>query len=417
MTASVSGSVKDRVLIFDTTLRDGEQCPGATMTLEEKLEVAELLDAMGVDIIEAGFPIASNGDFEAVALIAKRVKNATVAGLARAISADIARAGEAVRHAARPRIHTFVSTSPIHLAHQMRKTEEEVLEIITDDGDPGPQPGRGRRVVRHGRHPHPDRLSVPLRRSRDQGRRHHHQPARHGRLCHAGRIPRHVPRRARARAECRQGDLLGPLPQRSRPRRRQLPGGAGRRRAAGRMHHQRHRRAGRQRGAGRDRHGDPDPRRRAALRDRHRGDHADPRLEARLGRDLVPGAVQQGDRRPERLRARERHPPGRHAEERPDLRDHDAGKRRRVQDLARHGQAFGPRRLPQQAGGAGLQPVRQPVPGCLRALQGTRRPQEARLRRGHRGAGRPEHRHGPRPHQAGLALTSSPAPAARSAPP
>lgn len=131
MTAISSGSSKDRVLIFDTTLRDGEQCPGATMTLEEKLEVADLLDTMGVDIIEAGFPIASNGDFEAVSLIAKRVRNATVAGLARAISADIARAGEAVRHAARPRIHTFVSTSPIHLAHQMRKTEEEVLEIIT----------------------------------------------------------------------------------------------------------------------------------------------------------------------------------------------------------------------------------------------------------------------------------------------
>jgi len=122
---------KDRVLIFDTTLRDGEQCPGATMTLEEKLEVAVLLDAMGVDIIEAGFPIASNGDFEAVSLIAQQVKNATVAGLARAISADIARAGEAVRLARKPRIHTFVSTSPIHLQHQMRKSEEEVLEIIT----------------------------------------------------------------------------------------------------------------------------------------------------------------------------------------------------------------------------------------------------------------------------------------------
>src|SRR5215218_2147878 len=119
-----------RVLIFDTTLRDGEQCPGATMTLEEKIEVADLLDAMGVDIIEAGFPIASNGDFEAVSLIAERIKNATVAGLARAISADIARAGEAVRAASKPRIHTFVSTSPIHLAHQMRKNEDEVVEII-----------------------------------------------------------------------------------------------------------------------------------------------------------------------------------------------------------------------------------------------------------------------------------------------
>jgi len=131
MTANpVTGSKKDRVLIFDTTLRDGEQCPGATMTLEEKLDVAEMLDTMGVDIIEAGFPIASNGDFDAVAEIARRAKNATIAGLARAISGDIARAGEAVRHARKPRIHTFVSTSPIHLAHQMRKSEEEVLEII-----------------------------------------------------------------------------------------------------------------------------------------------------------------------------------------------------------------------------------------------------------------------------------------------
>jgi 2-isopropylmalate synthase len=125
MTAS-----NDRVVIFDTTLRDGEQCPGATMTFDEKLEVASLLDKMGVDVIEAGFPIASIGDFEAVAEIARRSENAIIAGLARAIPGDIARCGEAVRNARRPRIHTFVSTSPIHLAHQMRKTEEQVLEII-----------------------------------------------------------------------------------------------------------------------------------------------------------------------------------------------------------------------------------------------------------------------------------------------
>ncbi len=120
----------DRVLIFDTTLRDGEQCPGATMTFEDKIEVAHILDDMGVDIIEAGFPIASEGDFEAVSEIARQVKRSTVAGLARAIEGDIARAGAAVRHAERPRIHTFVSTSPIHLAHQMRKSEDEVVEII-----------------------------------------------------------------------------------------------------------------------------------------------------------------------------------------------------------------------------------------------------------------------------------------------
>ncbi|MEJ0094823.1 MAG: 2-isopropylmalate synthase [Methylocella sp.] len=120
----------ESVLIFDTTLRDGEQSPGATMYFEDKLQVAEVLDAMGVDIIEAGFPIASEGDFEAVSAIAERTKNAVIAGLARAIEGDIARCGEAVRKARRPRIHTFVSTSPIHLQHQMNKSEEQVLEII-----------------------------------------------------------------------------------------------------------------------------------------------------------------------------------------------------------------------------------------------------------------------------------------------
>ncbi|MCX5516912.1 2-isopropylmalate synthase [Kaistia defluvii] len=132
MTANAnSSSSKDRIVIFDTTLRDGEQCPGASMTFEEKIEVAELLEDMGVDVIEAGFPIASQGDFEAVHEIAKRAGDTvTIAGLARAISGDIIRAGEAVRIAKRSRIHTFVSTSPIHLAHQMRKTEEQVLDII-----------------------------------------------------------------------------------------------------------------------------------------------------------------------------------------------------------------------------------------------------------------------------------------------
>jgi 2-isopropylmalate synthase len=131
MTAKTTTNAKSgRVIIFDTTLRDGEQSPGATMTFEEKLMVAECLDAMGVDIIEAGFPIASIGDFESVTEIAKRTKNATIAGLARAINADIDRCGEAVKHARRGRIHTFVSTSPIHLQFQMRKTEDEVIEII-----------------------------------------------------------------------------------------------------------------------------------------------------------------------------------------------------------------------------------------------------------------------------------------------
>ena len=105
-----------RVLIFDTTLRDGEQSPGATMTHSEKLEIAALLDEMGVDVIEAGFPIASEGDFEAVTSIAKLARNAQVCGLARASFRDIDRCWDAVRHARHPRIHTFIGTSPLHRA-------------------------------------------------------------------------------------------------------------------------------------------------------------------------------------------------------------------------------------------------------------------------------------------------------------
>ena len=106
----------DRVVIFDTTLRDGEQSPGATMTHDEKLEIAAMLDEMGVDVIEAGFPIASEGDFAAVAEIARRSERAVVCGLARANPTDIDRCWEAVRHARRPRIHTFIGTSPTHRA-------------------------------------------------------------------------------------------------------------------------------------------------------------------------------------------------------------------------------------------------------------------------------------------------------------
>ena len=120
-----------RVRIFDTTLRDGEQSPGAAMTHEEKLEVAALLDEMGVDIIEAGFPIASNGDFEAVSAIAKQVKNSVVCGLARAGFKDIDRAGEALRHASRRRIHTFISTSPVHMKHKLQMEPSAVLEAVS----------------------------------------------------------------------------------------------------------------------------------------------------------------------------------------------------------------------------------------------------------------------------------------------
>ena len=122
----------DRIIIFDTTLRDGEQSPGMSMNLEEKLMVAEALDAMGVDVIEAGFAMASNGDFEAVQAIAKKIRNAVVCSLARAKAADIERAAEALKAAKHPRIHTFISTSDIHLKYQFRLSKEQVLDIIRE---------------------------------------------------------------------------------------------------------------------------------------------------------------------------------------------------------------------------------------------------------------------------------------------
>ena len=119
---------EERVFIFDTTLRDGEQSPGASMNPEEKLRIARQLEKMGVDIIEAGFPVASEGDFASVQQIAREIRGCQIAALARANAADIDRAWEAVSGAANPRIHTFISSSDIHLKYQLRKTRAEVLK-------------------------------------------------------------------------------------------------------------------------------------------------------------------------------------------------------------------------------------------------------------------------------------------------
>ncbi len=127
----IDTSQQDQVLIFDTTLRDGEQSPGATMSLSEKLEIAALLDEMGVDIIEAGFPIASDGDFEAVSTIARIAKNSVICGLARANFTDIDRCWEAIKHAKRPRIHTFIGTSPLH-RDITKLNQDEMIQRITD---------------------------------------------------------------------------------------------------------------------------------------------------------------------------------------------------------------------------------------------------------------------------------------------
>ena len=123
-------ATRSRIQIFDTTLRDGEQAPGFSMTPAEKLRLAQQLDRLGVDIIEAGFPISSDGDFEAVKAIAAAVRRPIIAGLARAIPADIDRAWGALSGAARPRIHVFLATSDIHLEHKLRITRAQCLEQI-----------------------------------------------------------------------------------------------------------------------------------------------------------------------------------------------------------------------------------------------------------------------------------------------
>jgi len=120
--------MKDQLIIFDTTLRDGEQSPGAAMTLDEKVRIALALQKMKVDVIEAGFAIASPGDFAAVQAVARAVKESTVCSLARANAADISRAGEALAPAARKRIHTFIATSAIHMEKKLRMAPEQVIE-------------------------------------------------------------------------------------------------------------------------------------------------------------------------------------------------------------------------------------------------------------------------------------------------
>jgi 2-isopropylmalate synthase len=119
---------KEHLIIFDATLRDGEQSPGASMTRDEKLRIATALERLRVDVIEAGFPAASNGDFEAVQAVARAVKDSAVCGLARALDRDINRAGEALKHANAGRIHTFIATSPIHMEKKLKMSPDQVVE-------------------------------------------------------------------------------------------------------------------------------------------------------------------------------------------------------------------------------------------------------------------------------------------------
>src|ERR671912_2554793 len=119
----------ERIKIFDTTLRDGEQSPGCSMNLSEKIRLARRLQDLGVDIIEAGFPIASEGDFAAVRAVAAQCREVKVAALCRTAEQDVTRAAEALKYAAHPRIHTFVATSDIHLEHKLKKSRAEVIDM------------------------------------------------------------------------------------------------------------------------------------------------------------------------------------------------------------------------------------------------------------------------------------------------
>ena len=244
----------DRVIIFDTTLRDGEQSPGISLNATEKLEIAHQLARLGVDVIEAGFPIASPGDFEAVQAIAREVHGPVIAGLARAHAADIERAAEAVRDAERPRIHTFISTS----RHPHRAP---AAVHARGRAGPGARGGRARQVARRrrrvladGRHARRRRVhrrgaAERARRGRDDD-----QHPRHRRLRDAARV-RGVPRRgstswsracatscSRSTATTTSGLAVA----------NSFAGAAGRR-APGRVRDQRHRRARRQRLARGDR--------------------------------------------------------------------------------------------------------------------------------------------------------------------
>ncbi len=319
----------NRVIIFDTTLRDGEQSPGCSMNLGEKLEMARALADLGVDVIEAGFPIASPGDFESVQAIAREVHGPIICGLARCNPADIDRAADAVKDAPAPRIHVFLATSAIHREFKLRmiaggsrrtgpSRASSAPASVATDVEFSPEDAARTEL---------DFLAEVVEKAIEAGATTLNIPDTVGYAVpsHYASIIRHLKKHVRGIDNVR---AVGPLPQRPRPGRREQPRGAGRRRPAGRMHDQRHRRAGRQHFARRSRDGPQHAAR--FLRPDHRHQHPAPlpRQPQAVARHRHAGAAEQGDRRPERLRARGRHPPGRHAQGTQHLRDHEAGGRR-----------------------------------------------------------------------------------------
>ena len=257
----------NRVIVFDTTLRDGEQSPGISLNATEKLEIAQQLARLGVDVIEAGFPIASPGDFQAVRTIAREVHGPIIAGLARAHAADIERAAEAVRDSERPRVHTFISTSDIHIEHQLQSTRADVLGQARAAGRARPLAGRGRRVQPDGRDPRRRRVHRRGAAGGDRRGRDDDQHPRHRRLHDAERVRRVPGPAVRAGPRPAQRRALRALPRRPGPGRRQLLRRPAGRRAPDRVRDQRPRRARGQRVAGGDRDAAAHPRGRHRLHD------------------------------------------------------------------------------------------------------------------------------------------------------
>ncbi len=258
----------NRVVIFDTTLRDGEQSPGISLNTNEKLEIAQQLARLGVDVIEAGFPIASPGDFQAVQAIAREVHGPVIAGLARAHAGDIDRAAEAVRDAERPRVHTFISTSDIHIQHQLQSTREDVL-------------GQARAAVAHARSLCDDVEFSPMDATRadveftaevvraaiEEGASTINIPDTVGYAVPI-EYAAFLSQALRVRPRAAQRGPQRPLSQRPRAGGRQLAGRRAGGRAPGRVRDQRHRRARGQRVAGGDRDAAQDARGRPRLRHR-----------------------------------------------------------------------------------------------------------------------------------------------------
>ncbi len=384
------------------------------MTLDEKVRIARVLDALGVDVIEAGFPVSSPHQAEAVRAVAEAVRRPVVAALARAVEPDLRAAFDALAGAERPRIHTFIATSDIHLAAKfdaprygrtlaekrktiLRMAVEAVAAArsVTDDVEFSAEDA-GRTDAGY--------LCEVFAAVVDAGATTLNIPDTTG-FC----LPHEVAALFATVGACVPGvaggrdRALGALPRRPRPRPRQQPRRHRRGRAAGRVHAQRHRRAGGQRGARRDRDGDSDARRSARRAHEHRPRRPLRRLAPRLRRHRLPGSAQQSHRRAQRLRPRGGHPPARRAQEPGDVRDHE---RRRGRAGPRGGhparQAFGPcgplrpprpaRRVRRRR--AALRPRHRRARSCrcaLRPLRGARRPQERTLR--HRSSPPP-----PRPH-------------------